>query len=473
MNLEAARRAIRSWRAPLLSGSVLAVSLLALGCGNQYRPVVSAINPVGPASQPTKYAIAISNPGPTLPGLLTFIDFAGDTVLSTPQVLTNPSYLALSPITGQATTGFVINSAGSFNQFPTGNPTSLISSDIQQSTLSAGATPVSITALTLGTTKTVFVPEPGLSQIAALTTAGSLQQNISILNNPVYVVGTDGALRAYAIGQGNGTDNGTVSSIESVNLAVANTFQVGVDPVYGVMTADGRRAFILNKGSGTVSVINVINNGLDNNSTLGPNSTIAVGQNPVWTDLVPSSAELVVLNAGDGVHAGSLSIISIPLCNAAAQSSNPNCDASNPVDATGFGTVLATVPVGVNPQMVSVLQDGTKAYVANAGVDCTGVTGSCTPVEGSVSVVDLTSNKVTATIPAVSSISATAGADTTPGSVYGHPATIIATTGSPTGKVYVTSPDNRYLTIIETDTNTVISHVNLQGLGVRVVITSP
>ncbi|HEX4154583.1 MAG TPA: YncE family protein [Acidobacteriaceae bacterium] len=464
---------MRSWRARLLSGSVLAVSLLALGCGNQYRPVVSAINPVGPAGQPAKYAIAISNPGPTLPGLLTFVDFAGDTVLTTPQILSNPSYLALSPVTGEATTGFVINSAGSFNEFPDGSPASLISSDIVQSTLSAGATPVSITSLTLaGTTPTIFVPEPGLSQIAALSTSGgSLEQNISILNNPVYVVGTDNALRAYAIGQGNGTDNGTVSSIESVNLAVASTIPVGVDPVYGVMTADGRRAFILNKGSGTVNVINVINNGLDNNSTLGPNSTIAVGLNPVWADLAPTNAELVVLNAGDGVHAGSLSIISIPLCSAAAQPTNPNCDAANPVDATGFGTVLKTVPVGVNPKMVSVLQDGTKAYVANAGVDCTGIPSGCTTVEGSVSVVDLTSGTVTATIPAVSSAPATAGADTTPGSVYGHPATIVATTGSPTGKVYVTSPDNKYLTIIETDTNTVVSHVNLQGLGVRVVIT--
>ena len=40
----------------------LAAVLFTSGCGNQYRPVVTAINPVGPASQPTKYAIAISNP---------------------------------------------------------------------------------------------------------------------------------------------------------------------------------------------------------------------------------------------------------------------------------------------------------------------------------------------------------------------------------------------------------------------------
>jgi len=67
-----------------------------------------------------------------------------------------------------------------------------------------------------------------------------------------------------------------------------------------------------------------------------------------------------------GVHAGSVSIISIPLCSANALPTNPNCDPNNPVDAVGFGTVLATVPVGINPRMVGVLQDGTRAYVVNA-----------------------------------------------------------------------------------------------------------
>ena len=32
------------------------------GCGNSYRPVVSAIGVVGPAAQPPKFAIAVSSP---------------------------------------------------------------------------------------------------------------------------------------------------------------------------------------------------------------------------------------------------------------------------------------------------------------------------------------------------------------------------------------------------------------------------
>ena len=96
-------------------------------------------------------------------------------------------------------------------------------------------------------------------------------------------------------------------------------------------------------------------------------ATGTLGLNPVWADLSPATSQLVVLNQGDGVHPGSLSIINIPLCSTASPATNPNCNSANPVDAVGFGTVLATVPVGINPVMVSVLQDGTKAYVANQG----------------------------------------------------------------------------------------------------------
>lgn len=450
-------------RRPILLGSAAAVSILAAGCGNQYRPVVSAINPVGPATQPTKYAVAVSAPSPTAPGLLTFVDFSGDTVLTTPQVLSSPTYLALAAGGSQ---GFLINTAGSFNSFPAGSPSTLISSQISQSTLSAGSLPVSITPVTLtGTTASVFVAEPGLSQVAALTSTGSLDQNIGIPNNPIYVVGANAGRRAYVISQGDGVTPSTVSSLESGNLAVSATIPVGIDPVYGVMTADGNRAFILNKGSGTVNVINVVNNGLDTATPVIP-ATGTLGLNPVWADLSPTTNQLVVLNQGDGVHPGSLSIINIPLCNAASPATNPNCNSANPVDAVGFGTVLATVPVGINPVMVSVLQDGTKAYVANQGNAAAGV-------EGSVSVVNLVSGQVSATIQGISTASGTADTNTSPTLVYGHPTTIAATTGTPTGKVYVTSSDNKFLTVIETDTDVVDTHVNLQGLGVRVVVTSP
>jgi DNA-binding beta-propeller fold protein YncE len=190
-------------------------------------------------------------------------------------------------------------------------------------------------------------------------------------------------------------------------------------------------------------------------------NTIPVGVRPVWADLASGLDELVVANEGNGTTPGSVTIVSIPLCSAAALPTNPNCNASNPIDAATFGNVVATIPVGINPIMVSVLSDYTRAYVANAGVaglPCAangvavpGVSTTCT-----ISVVNLATNTVTATIP-----------------INGHPAWIATTAAVPTGKVYVVCKDSQVMTVIETDTDSVDTTVPLQGFGVSVRMTQP
>ena len=465
----------------------LGVVALALGgCATQYRPVVSAINPVGPAAQPTKYAYAVSDPNDgntagTLGGLLTTVDFSGDTILSTPALIPNPNYFAVALDSLQ---GFVVNAQGSLDSVPVSQPLSLITSQVVQTTLPAGANVPSLNGFTLGGSPRIFVPEISLSQVALFSsTSPALQQQISVSPHPVYVVGVSGTPRAYVIS--NGVTPGQVAAIEGTSLSVSATIPVGNNPVYGVETADTRRAFILNNGSGSVSVINVTNNAIDSaNPTINLNVGGVTGLQPVWADLVPQTNQLVVISQRAGNAAGYLSIINIPLCNALAQPTNPSCNPTNPTDGQGFGQVLATVPVGINPMMVSALVDGSQAYVANEGVP---PGASTTDVEGSVSVVNLVSGTVTTTItgttaynstgsvnytgtPACSVTAVATGA--TNACVYGHPTTIAATSGTPTGKVYVTAPDSNYMTVIETDTNSVDTHLNLQGAGVRVLVSA-
>ena len=173
-------------------------------------------------------------------------------------------------------------------------------------------------------------------------------------------------------------------------------------------------------------------------------------------------------------NAGSLSVINIPLCNSAAQPSNPNCSSTNPVDAAGFGQVLATVPVGVNPTMVSVLQgtDGNSpaAYVINQSDS----TGTCPDTNsGTLTIINLQTTQVVTTICGVSGSNATAEANGTSNLIFGHPNSVSATGGEPTGKVYVTSSDNSYLSVLYTDTNSVQTHIPLQGDGLRVLVTQP
>jgi DNA-binding beta-propeller fold protein YncE len=467
---KALRSPAQALRSPFRFALAAAALASLIGCGNTYRPVVSAINPVGPAAQPQKFAVAISTTGtaahPT-PGLVTFVDFSGDTVLITAQIGVNPYYLILN---SGGNTGYTLNSDHTLSTFDIS--TSLLQSQILQTTLLPGANPVSIFPEGANT----YVTDPGLNAISQFVGQPlNLQQELAInpAFTPTYVVGIASAPRVYAISQRVGGGPGQVSTIETTSNTIdPNPIPVGSGPVYGVMTADAKRAFIMNQTDGTVSVINAQTN-LPDILPGGATNPITVGQSPLWADFAPARNEMVVANAGDGVHAGSVSIISIPLCSATAQPGNPNCDLNNPVDAVGFGTVLATVPVGINPRMVGVLQDtiNSRAYVVNGGnpnLPCAAPTpalplGNCT-----VSVINLTTNTVTATIPLP--VSPIVGASP---NINGHPNYIAVTSGTPTGKVYVTSPESNFLTVIRTDTDSVDLTVPLQGNGVSVRVTQP
>ena len=453
------------------------------GCGNNYRPVVSAINPVGPAAQPAKYAVAISSTGTTAnptPGLITFVDFSGDTVVITANIGVNPYYLVLN---SSGTTGYTLNGDGTLSSFSIS--TSLLTSQVLQTTLlnSNSVLPASIFPQTTFT----YVTQPNNNPGSAFTTPPTgrnsiaefsgaplvLQQELPInpAFSPIYTVGISAGPRSFVLSQAINGGPGQVATIENTTTPTIdpNPIPVGRDPVYGVETADGRRAFVMNQGDGTVSVINAQTNALDT-VPAGATNPITVGAQPLWADFAPTRNELVVANAGDGVHAGSVSIINIPLCTATALPTNPNCDPNNPVDATGFGTIIATVPVGVNPRMVGVLQDGSQAFVVNEGdltAPCGPAVGS-TPANCSVSAINLTTNTVIATIPLV-----TTPVNSTTPVANGHPNYIAVTTGTPTGKVYVTSPESTTMTVIRTDIDAVDTTVPLQGLGVSVRVTAP
>jgi len=427
-------------RIPSISTLVLAAVAIGslTGCGNTYRPIVSAINPVGPAAQPQKYAVAISSPSAITPGLVTLVDFSGDTVLITANIGVNPYYLQVN---AGGTTGYTLNHDGTLTSFDISNQ--LQTKDVLQTTLLPNANPLTVYPDSTST----YITEPGRSAVAQLQgSPAALKQEFPIAPGftPVYVAGVSGSARAYIINPSTSGGNGQVAAIETASSSVSTTIPVGKGPVYGVMTADSKRAFIMNQTDGTVSVINAQTNALDT-PPAGSANPIVVGTSPVWADFAPTLNELVVANAGDGTKPGSVSIINIPLCSVSALPNNPNCDPNNPVDAIGFGQVLATVPVGVNSIMVAVLQDGSKAYVINQH-------------DSTVSVVNLTSNTVTATIPVPQSP---------------NPTFIAATTGTPTGKVYVTSPTSNTMTIIRTDNDTIDTTVNLQGKGVMVRVTAP
>ena len=462
------------------SASIAIIALAA--CGNNYRPVVSSINPVGPAGQPTKYALAVSSTGATTPGLVTFVDFSGDTIVNTTLIGVNPQYFNLA---ASGFEGYTLNGDGTLTSFSVSS--SLLASQVLQTTLYPNSKPVSI--YSQGTF--LYIAELGRNAIAELSgLPPAIQQELptgpnTTTNNTIYTVGVGSSPRAYALVEGTSlTSNGTAVPIEVASNTTDTPIPVGVAPTYGVMTADSRRAFILNKGSNNVTVINAQSNALDTFNLNGTvNNTIPVGIAPVWADFAPTLSELLVLNQGattspcaDGVTlgCGSVTIISIPLCSSTTVTTNPNCDAANPIDATGFGQVLANIPVGVNPVMIGVLQDGSQAFVANAGAPATASNPeSCLlPAANrmpncSVSVINLTTNTVVATLPFIAS---TNESDTYG---HGHPNYIAVTTGTPTGKAYVTAGDSNDISIIRSDIDALLTHLSLQGSGVSVRVNNP
>lgn len=521
--------------------ALASASLFLTACGSTYRPVVSAINPVGPAGQPTKYAVAISTTGATTPGVVTIVDVSGDSVLVTAKIGANPQYLTLAP---GGSTGYTLNGDGTVNSF--GVSTGLISSQVNETTLPLGANPSTL----ISEGGSIYITEPGRDSVAQLTgTPPSLKLELPTGPNSVYTVTVNGAPRSYVVVQGSAGAPGHVAPIETPTQTLDSPIPVGVTPVYGVMTADARRAFIMNAGSNSVTVINVQTNTLDSfsfpanissfaiNSNVvtfnAPNqftagetvtiaglttgsyldgqtltvlptglsssqfqaafahanvattndagtatglaSTIPVGTAPIWADFAPSLNQMLVVNQGNsatctaagGATCPSVSVVSIPLCSASTVVTNPNCNVNNPVDAIGFGSVVATIPLVdvtgkpvVNPVQIAVLQDGTQAYVASAGNAAAGINGS-------INVIDLTTDTVVATLPAAVST------DPTDNLVHGHPGYISVTTGLPTGKVYITAPDSGDMTVLRTDTNTIQTHIPLQSNGVMVHVNTP
>jgi YVTN family beta-propeller protein len=149
---------------------------------------------------------------------------------------------------------------------------------------------------------------------------------------------------------------------------------------------------------------------------------------PVYGEYNTTTGQLVVADY-DG---GTISVIDVSL----DQFGN---------DSQTFGTTY-TIPVGKDPATqpypasVTVLADGSRAYTANQG-------------EGTVTVVNLSAHNVVTTLP-----------------VTGHPRSVVSTSNSLYGKVYVVSPDSPYLTILRTDQDIVDATVLVQGniLDVRV-----
>ncbi|HVC89978.1 MAG TPA: hypothetical protein VND66_05060 [Acidobacteriaceae bacterium] len=455
-----------------------------VGCGDLYRPVVTSVPPVQPSAQPTKYAVVTTCgnntnasaitidqvcANSTVPGLASVVDFAGDSLTVRLNLGNGPRWAIIAP-NSYGTAGYVYttNADGTISSFYI--TTQVETNNVFTSTLLKNAAPNTM----LSTTKYLYVSQPGRDSIGVMQSSNGLQapgvfleiplidpRNPAAAQHPVNLVGNPNAQRVYAISYAASQRNsdgscstsgsgGTATGIETSTNTPSSALPLGVCPIYGVMSLDDRRTFILNQGSGTVSVIDSAQNQIDTNPNLANGQTgipvgqIPVGQDPVWADIYNNGAILAVANEQPNAATGTLTLINISVDSFGNDSPN-------------FGKIIATVPVGNDPDSVSILQDGTRAYVANHG-------------DGTVSVVSLISNTVTKTV----SLPQEPCSESNPSVLCTiHPISIAATVGTPTGKVYVVSPDTNILTIIDTVDDTIGANLPLTGNGIQVRLTSP
>jgi len=459
------------------AGGALVAAVLIGGCGNSYRPAVTPIPSSGPPAQAESYAIVVSSPSPTSPGMATLIDYSGDSVMGFAPIGIGP--LAFT-IDETGSTGYTLNSDHTITNFP-------IETDIQLklelvTTLPSTAQPLNILAPSAGMwigdldgdVADIFKGNPQTFQQALPMAPAS---------TPVFIAGspTSTGQRQYVINQNLGPNPtgvecnlapasaplGTAVPVEISTYTTDVPIPVGHCPVFAVQSTDQRRLFVLNRGDDTVTVINSQNNSLDactpfknqngqlvtchptlplsttavtNTGITPPNGTAGMPAiaGPVYAEYNRATEQLVVADY-DG---GTVSIIDVSL----DQYGN---------DSPTFGTTY-TVAVGTTahpyPASVTVLLDGSRAYTANQG-DC--VPDCATNPNGSVTVVDLASHSAEKTLP-----------------VTGVPRTVVSTQNSLFGKVYVASPNSPYLTILQTTTDLVDTTILVQGNIVDVRATT-
>jgi DNA-binding beta-propeller fold protein YncE len=454
-------------------GVALAAAALIAGCGSQYRSVVTPVNPTGPAGQPESRAVVVSSSSTTDPGHVTIIDYSGDSVMASVSLLgIGATSLALD---GSGSTGYTINSNGTMTSFPA--VTTLQYKNESYLTLPTDAEAVNLFA----PTSSLWITDRSTGSTDIETgSPQSFVDAVSVGSTPIMTIGASSSgSRNYTLAQNIANASGlecnaspttqaagqvTGIEISTTGYTADSPIPVGKCPVYAVQSSDGKRIFVINRGSDTVSVINVTKNAIDDctpftnpagqSITCHPTLPLSLGAvkatgitpfngttgmtqtaGPVYAEYNATNSQLIVADY-DG---GTISVIDVPLDEYGNDSNT--YDASGNITG-GFGKTH-TIKVGNNPASVTVLVDGSRAYTANQA-------------DSTVSIVNLSSfMKEKADL-----------------AVVGHPRTVVSTQNSIYGKVYVASTDTNVITIISVEDDTVDTTLSVLGNVVDARVSS-
>jgi YVTN family beta-propeller protein len=158
-----------------------------------------------------------------------------------------------------------------------------------------------------------------------------------------------GAAARYAYVTNSGS--GSVTVIETINDAPVATIPLGGEPVDVAISPDSSRAYVANRGSGSVAVIATMTNSVI--------ASVPVGKEPTGIAASPDGDRVYVSNFGDGTVSA--------------------------IDTATETTLGAPIAVGKEPEGVAVSPNGTRLFVAERG--------------GNVAIVDTSSGMLVGSVP--------------------------------------------------------------------------
>jgi YVTN family beta-propeller protein len=325
------------------------------GCGDTFRPIALPIIQPGGQPQILANAVIISNPSAANPaqnidGATTHIDIAGDTKVAQVTVGLNPVHAGF--VNGNSFTVVANSGNDSVTFYPTFSAiTSIPPGSV---TLTAGAKPVYVFS---NVPNTAYVAQSGLNSVAVVSFTGtpSLSKEIPVGKNPIAITGKSDGTRVYVANQLDGTVSVIDSTSNTLVTSLPNPIVVGGSPSFLAINTDNTQVYVVNKGGDSVSVIDT------NANTVV--KTVNVGRAPNFAFFDAHNNRVWVTNSGgttvSSINVADQSVTTIDL--------TPGCATPAPLSVT-------------------VLTDGTRAYVADSGCNA-------------VSVISTLSNTVTKTIP--------------------------------------------------------------------------
>jgi YVTN family beta-propeller protein len=251
-----------------------------------------------------------------------------------------------------------------------------------------------------------FVVNTGSGSVEMIDTASdeTVDDPIDVGSAPGGIAITPDGKRAYV----TNFESESVSVIDTVSGAAVTTIAVGLHPRGVAINPDGTRAYVANEGSNSVSVIDTASN-----ETVG--LPITVGAEPLGIAITPDGTRAYVANWSPG----SVSVI----------------------DTASNETVGLPIPVGSNPVAVAITPDGTRAYVTNRGSD------------------------------SVSAIDTASGAVATPITVGDGPMGVAITPDG--GRAYVADENSNGVSVIDTESDDVVGGPITVGEWPRGIAITP